>query len=352
MIYKEKTQAKNALALTSPTKVNSSRIYSVGKYIPSNRIYTKDLIREMGPDKFDIEDDYIEKNLGIRELRHADSDAEPSDLAIAACEDCLAKSDVQPDQIDYVIFCAVEGDCPEPATAHTVQKALGLNARCQDVSNACLGFMTGIEFAEALIISGKARYVLVCTGEKTSRIALMALEELKAISSKKVFEKRVGLLTVGDAGGAMIIGPARAGSGFVRMSGASQGQYADLCFYNTNNGYLEAQMLMAKICAVTLKLHKRILQEAVDAIGFKASDIDLLISHQVGAKPYELLKEMFGVEDSVMSKTYDVCGNLTTATLPVNLAMAMENNQVKPGDKMYIALSGSGISVIHGWYIF
>jgi len=60
--------------------------------------------------------------MGVIERRVSDAGCSPSELAIAAAEQAIANYDGRIDEIDAVIFCGIERDQPEPATAHEIQK--------------------------------------------------------------------------------------------------------------------------------------------------------------------------------------------------------------------------------------
>ena len=89
----------------------------------------------------------------------------------------------------------------------------------------------------------------------------------------------------------------------------------------------------------------------MDKLQWTPNIIDCLITHQVGERPFAKLSEMFGVGTHKMTQTYPKLGNITSATLPVNLSLGMEQGQIKQGDCLFVAMSGSGISVSHAGLI-
>jgi 3-oxoacyl-[acyl-carrier-protein] synthase-3 len=112
--------------------------------------------------------------------------------------------------MDVVIFGGITRDFIEPATANAVADKLGAQrARVFDVTNACNGFIDGLDLAESLIRTRKARRVLVTAGERASisiNFGARTVEELL---------HSVAGLVVGDGGGAAVIEPSeirRAGS--------------------------------------------------------------------------------------------------------------------------------------------
>ena len=105
----------------------------------------------------------MSEKMGIIERRVAPSDAKPSDLAIPAARKAIeAATDIKPEEIDLVIFCGIERDQPEPATAHVIQDKLGLNARyALDIANACFGFVNAMEIATNYISCGIVKLSLI-----------------------------------------------------------------------------------------------------------------------------------------------------------------------------------------------
>jgi len=104
-----------------------------------------------------------ERLTGIRFRHVARPGEQASDLAV------MAARELDLDGIDLLIFASASQDMIEPATAHIVAAKLGLSCPVFDVKNACNSMLNGIQVAEALILTGAHRRVLVCTGEVPSR---------------------------------------------------------------------------------------------------------------------------------------------------------------------------------------
>lgn len=326
----------------------TTRILSTGYYLPPEVVRTDDLMAEIRPERFDLPASYLRDNVGVETVRHCD--LAPSELAARAAKQALQQSGVRPDDIGMIIFCGIEGDHVEPATAMTVQAKLGLKAPiCFDLSNACQGFMSGLQVANDMIAMGRAKYALVCTGERPSRVSRAAVADLKKCRDLQRLKNRVGMLTVGDAGGAMILGRDHFSqeSGIKGFATDSLGKHARLCWYKWSGARLDGEMVMGKICSLTIGLHKVVYRRALELLQWDASGIDCLITHQVGARPFQLLSEAFEVAKNRMTRTYHTLGNITSATLPVNLGLAIEAGQVKPGSRIFAGMSGSGITVCH-----
>lgn len=321
-------------------------ISAIDYYLPSQIVKTRDMMAETKPERLGFSDTMIEDMVGIFEVRHASDEQKPSTLATIAAEKALAKFEGNPDEIDLIIFCAIDRDYVEPSTAHVVQKNLGLkNAVCFDVTNACLGFMTGIQIANAAISSRTARNVLVCTGERSSDVTKNFMPQLQDSDQRGIFFDKIGALTVGDAGVAAVISPSERESGIKSLNFSSDGRLSELCYYKYDQNIPEGQMLMKEISNAILDAHRNLLPRTYEDANIEGKDISCLITHQVGKRPWERYPKIMGVPKDNMTKTFDTLGNITSATFGVNYAKALECGKINQGDLVMAAMAGSGLSV-------
>src|SRR5947209_1851717 len=144
---------------------SSIRIASIGTYLPQKRLTNADLSRLV-----DTDDPWIVRRTGIRERRIAEPDEYTSDLCMAAVGDMQARGGSL-EGVDYVIACTSTPDYGFPSVATRLQHRLGLrNVGAVDVTAACAGFTYGLDVADALVNSGRARKVLVAAGETMSKV--------------------------------------------------------------------------------------------------------------------------------------------------------------------------------------
>ncbi len=322
-----------------------SRITGVGHYLPDQIVLSEDLMNEFRSEsRFGLSPRYLSALVGIKERRWASDDTLPSDLAIAASRDAIQKAGINPQDIDCILFCGIERDWQEPATAHRVQFELGAGkATCFDLTNACHGFMNGISVADAFIASGTARVCLVCTGEVGSRASKSILRQLcKPDLSHEELKFLLGGLTAGDAGGAMIVQRSEDRSGFQRFKFESAGQYADLCFYSkAANDEIYGEMHMQEICEETLAFHANSIEETYSSLSWRPEDVDCLMSHQVGTKVHRQVCRITGVAKEKAPCIVDTTGNIASATIPALFSLYPP----RKNDKVLIISSGSGMTI-------
>lgn len=321
-----------------------TKILASGVHLPKQRVTSEEIFDFFDSEtKYGISKKWMANEMGIIERRMSPENATPSSLAIAAAEKAI--QGINCDHIDVVLFCGIERDQPEPATAHKIQKELNLNANYAfDIANACFGFFDGLRIASSLIQSRAARLVLVTTGEVPTKIARKVMTQLKTGIPLNQVRHQMGFLSVGDAGGAVVVGESGdAGlTGFRSFEGRTLSKYNNLCYYKHNNeGEVEGQMQMAKIVARTIRLQTDLIFEAQ-----RSSDWvnpQFLMTHQVGKKAFEQVANLKIAPEDRMIKSYDYFGNTTSATFPLNYYQLINDKRLKPNDNIYACYNGSGI---------
>ena len=325
------------------------KINSIGTFLPKDIVKSDDLMAEIDSERqYGIPIDWMRTAMGIEERRMAPSSAKPSDLAIPAAREAIDNcTGLDPQDIDLVIFCGIERDQPEPATAHIIQNALGLNAsRAFDMANACFGFIDGMEVATNFIKCGIVRHALVVTGEIPSKVLRAAVRTLKAGVDIKTARNIVGALSVGDAGGAVIISPSDDYelTGFELFNTTSHSSYVNKCIYKQKeDGEYEGHMAMGPLAAAFIRYNHKLIDETLEKLGW--DKFDWMLSHQIGKKPFEKISAIGGVGPNHMIKTFDKLGNITSATFPVNFKKLLENRLVQAGDKIGGCFAGSGLAI-------
>jgi 3-oxoacyl-[acyl-carrier-protein] synthase-3 len=330
--------------------VGHSRLISTGVYIPEQRVTSRELMEQIdSKNRFGVSYDWLEKVTGIQERRLSPTDMLPSDMAVAAAREALDRASMLPSEIDVLIYVGVVRDyIVEPATAHSVQAKLGaINAVVFDVNNACHGFMNGIHLIDALIATGQARRGLIVTGEQNKLYVQKAIDALKQQDNKNEFLRLVAGLTLGDAGAAMVVGPKLGPeSGFMGFMLRSQGQHASLCSCGGPGGEGPLLTDMPNIIAESTKLHTAMFGEFLsERLRWRVDELKKYVVHQVGTKVFKLHTRIGGIRPEIMPNTVTVLGNITTATIPVNIHGFTEKNEVEQGDKIFISGAGSGVSI-------
>jgi 3-oxoacyl-[acyl-carrier-protein] synthase-3 len=81
-------------------------------------------------------------------------------------------------------------------------------------------------------------------------------------------------------------------------------------------------------------------------IGWKKSDINKVFSHQVSVIHQELLFRTLEMDASIGFSTVEYLGNIGSCSLPISLAIGIEQKRIDPGDRVVLMAAGSGLSSI------
>lgn len=326
-----------------------SQIAGMGTYLPSQVVTSQELMREIKSEiNYGLSENWINDVCGIDERRVASAGDLPSTLAIRAAEIALKDANINASEIDAVIFCSISREWIEPSVAHKIQHELGcINAICFDVSNACHGFMNGILIADNLMQCSDAKHVLVVTGEISTDITFHCVNQLK--NKKAIVKNEIGALTLGDAGAAMVLTPKDSERGFQYFNFYTNAKYTDLCKVSMNkSGGYDGKMVMGKISSMMIRLHAALIDKTYSTLKWKPEDIQHFVCHQVGKKPHERMSDMASVSHQKAPISYKKLGNITTATIPLNLY----NIKANSGDKVLVGGAGSGLSISQTGIVF
>ncbi len=330
-------------------KTHKVKILSAASFTPSQIVNSLDLFEEIKSEsQYGVPKNWMVENMGIIE-RRVSEDLLPSELAIPAAIQAINKSGLTNNDIDAVIFCGIERDRPEPATAHTIASELGINSKHSfDVSNACFGFLEGIMIANSHIKSGQCENVLICTGEIPSHVLLSITDKLKKGVKSRAFSRYIGGLSVGDAGGAVVLTRSNDDTGFGDFDTVTKTKYLNHCYYKySSNGECDFQMKMGQLAAAMIKTHAELFRQTKKKISKKPK---FLLSHQVGKKPFHRLSDMMLENPVNHMKTFDKFGNVASASLPLGFEQLLKCDKVKKGDEVIGCFNGSG--AVAGQFIY
>lgn len=336
---------------TDGTAPFSTRVAGAGRRLPPTHLTTDEL---MSTTRHHTHID-LERLTGIHERRISIGDEDSYSLATSAALDCLAKAQQDPASIDVVINCSItkfRGGLTqwlEPSMSSAVANAIGAEkAMTFDVSNACAGMLTGVTVLNNWIRLGAVERGLVVSGEYISQLGQNAARHIRSIMSKELAS-----LTLGDAGAALLLERAPAGSGGIVLAGfTTVADYSRLCLAYPKGRDPGARMFTdsraihrAAIANTPLLLH-----EVLDTAGISIHDVDHVITHQTSArairKGMAAMSASFGEaprHDAVI--TVDRYGNTASTTHTVALVEELEAGHIRPGETVALIALASGLEI-------
>ncbi len=285
----------------------------------------------------------LELMSGIRERRFWDKETRPSDASAMAGREALKNSGVEPGEVECLLHTSVCRDFMEPATATLVHKALKLaeDAAVFDISNACLGFLNGIVTLGNMIELGQVKKGLIVAGEGSRQLVENTIDRLLNMPNptrhgiRNVFAS----LTLGSGACALVMAHKSASKFGHRLIGGAMRcatEFNNLCQGDDSNMNTDSETLLqegCKLARVTWEKTKRVL-------GWTNDTPDRIFCHQVGTAHRRLMYNSIEMDMAKDFSTLEFLGNAGAVSLPITMAMGLE--QKAPGRDEKIAMLGIG----------
>ena len=305
-----------------------------GHYLPERVVENAEFEKTL-----DTNDEWIRSRSGI-ERRHFAAEGETtSAMATRAAQAALDMAGVAASDVDAIVLATSTADFTFPSAATMVQAELGMTGGFAfDVQAVCAGFVFALSNANALILSGQARRVLVIGAETFSRIM--------------DWTDRSTCVLFGDGAGAVLL-EAQEGTGTSADRGIlatdlnSDGQYRDLLYVDGGvstgtTGYLRMQGNQVFRHAVT-KLADTATR-AMEKAGVDAQDIDWVVPHQANIRIIEGTAKKLGLPMENVVVTVQDHGNTSAASIPLALSVGRQRGQIKSGDLLVTEAIGGGLA--------
>jgi 3-oxoacyl-[acyl-carrier-protein] synthase III len=321
-----------------------SVIRGCGAYLPK-RVVTNDELSKL----VDTTDDWITERTGIKE-RHIAADGElTSDLGIAAARRALEVAEADPQDIDLIILATSTPDQTFPATAVTIQAALGATQGAAfDMQAVCSGFVYALATADNFLKSGQHKRALVIGSETFSRIL--------------DWDDRTTCVLFGDGAGAVVLEAQRAAPGKGDDRGIigsvlrSDGRYKDMLFVDggpsSSKEVGHLRMQGREVFRFAVSAIAEVIDDTLKAYDLKPDDIDWFVPHQANKRILDGTAKKLGIPADKIVMTLEKHGNTSAASIPLALDAAVKDGRLKKGNLVLMEAMGGGFtwgSVLARW---
>ena len=297
----------------------------------------------------------LESLTGIYERRWWPSGYRLSDGAISAAQKALAVSEVTVQDLGAVVYTGVGRDGFEPATACRVAGKLGVNSDCQvfDISNACLGMVSGMIDIANRIELGQIKAGLIVSCETARDIVEDAINDMNDAKEMAAFVSSIATLTGGSGAAAIIMTDGSFSKetkpkliGGVSLSSSA---HYELCQWGLVEKSHRVFKEFMKTDAVGVLNHgvalgKRTWEAFCKELNWTSDMIDKVICHQVGASNQASMLKLIDVPAHKDFQTFPFLGNIGTVSLPLTAALAQERGFLTTGNKVGFLGIGSGLN--------
>ncbi len=315
--------------------VKRSVLLGCGCYLPERILSNAELARTV-----DTSDDWIVERTGIRERRIAADGETTSDLAIAAARAALDRTGIGAETIDLIILATATPDQTFPASATTVQAALGITQGAAfDIQAVCSGFVYALAVADGLLKGGQFRRALVIGSETFSRIL--------------DWTDRTTCVLFGDGAGAVIM-EVQDGAGTIADRGLlsshlrSDGRQRDLLYVDGGPSSTQTVGHLRMTGREVFRHAVVNIAEAIEAaardVGMAVDDIDWFVPHQANQRILDATAKRLGIAPEKVVSTVAKHGNTSAASVPLALCEAVDDGRIKRGDLVLFEAMGGGFT--------
>lgn len=309
-------------------------VAGVGHYLPERIVPNSEFEKTL-----DTTDEWIVARSGIKRRHFASENETTSFMATRAAERALANAGRAADDVDAIILATSTADLTFPSAATMVQNNLGLRrAFAFDVQAVCAGFVFALATANAMVLSGQAKRILVIGAETFSKII--------------DFTDRGTCVLFGDGAGALLL-EAEDGEGNKHDRGIlsvdlnSDGSHRDILYVDGGVATQTTGVLKMEGREVFRHAVEKLAQTAHHALekaGFSDSEVDWVVPHQANIRIIQSTAKKLGVGMDRVITTVQDHGNTSAASIPLALSVGFENGQIKKGDLIVTEAIGGGLA--------
>ena len=309
-------------------------VKGVGHYLPDRVVPNSEFEATL-----ETSDEWIRSRSGIERRHFAAEGQTTSDLASRAARAALADAGMVADDLDAIIVATSTADMTFPSAATMVQAAIGMTRGFAfDVQAVCAGFVFGLANANALIVSGQAKRVMVIGAETFSRIM--------------DWTDRGTCVLFGDGAGALIL-EAGVGDGSTADRGIlstdlhSDGRFRDILYVDggvatQNTGYLRMQG--KEVFRHAVEKLAETAHTALAKVGLESADVDWIVPHQANLRIIKATAQKMGLGMDHVVLTVQDHGNTSAASIPLALSVGKQRGQIKTGDLLVTEAIGGGLA--------
>ena len=309
-------------------------VRGAGHYLPARVVENAEFEATL-----DTTDEWIRSRSGIERRHFATDEDTTASMATAAAHAALADSGLEASDIDAIVLATSTADLTFPSAATMVQAQLGMTSGFAfDVQAVCAGFVYALSNANALILSGQAKRVLVIGAETFSKIM--------------DWTDRSTCVLFGDGAGALVL-EAQEGAGDASDRGIlacdlhSDGRHRDLLYVDGGvstgtSGYLRMrgnQVFRHAVEKLAATAHT-----AMDRAGVTADDVDWIVPHQANIRIIQGTAKKMDVPMERVVVTVQDHGNTSAASIPLALSVGRARGQIKDGDLLVTEAIGGGLA--------
>lgn len=311
-----------------------SVITGTGSALPVRAVSNAELAQTV-----ETTDEWIVERSGIRNRYIAGEGETTGSLATEAARRALEAAGIDAKAIDLIVLATTTPDQTFPATATTVQAALGCNGGIAfDVQAVCSGFLYALGVADSMLRTGMASRALVIGAETMTRLL--------------DWEDRGTCVLFGDGAGAIVLeaqdSDAEVGSGILATRLHADGAHNELLYVDggpsTSGTVGKIRMRGKEVFKHAVTNLADVLREVLEGSGIDAAQVDWVVPHQANARILDATARKLGLPPEKVVVTVDRHANTSAASVPLALDAAVRDGRIRKGQIVVLEAMGGGFT--------
>jgi len=325
----------------------SAEIVALEYIYPQKELTNDDLSLEFP--QYDFQK--FEKKVGINKRYIVSENETALTLAIQVVKKLFDNNKINPEVVDFILYCTQSPEYFLPTTACLIQNECGLptKAGALDFNLGCSGYTYGLSLAKSLINGNSIKNILLVTSETYSRYINKHDRSNRSIFGDAAtatlisYSDFIGIgdfLYGTDGKGAydLIV---KNGGGFCALN-----QNPELKKYGSDNFYTDNDLFMdgPSIFNFTLEVIPDFTKKVMVENNVDKDSVDFFIFHQANAYMLDFLRKNLKIDKEKFFIDLRDGGNTVSNTIPIAIKKHLETAKAKKGDKIILMGFGVGLS--------
>ncbi len=317
---------------------DSAIISGAGMGVPERVVTNHDLEKIV-----DTSDEWIRTRTGISQRHIAGEGDSLSQYCVEASRRAMQAAGIGPEEVDLIILATVTPDMPIPATACTIQHALGCTrAAAFDMAAGCSGFLYAQSVAKQFLVNARYRNVLVIGAELLSKYL--------------DWEDRTTCVIFADGAGAVVMSRGKEPRGLLASAMHTDGSLVDLiclpgggALHPPGHAMIDQRLHYIRMRGnetfkVAVRSLEEVSREVLDAADLRPDDVDWFVPHQANRRIIDAVGSRLKIGEDRCVINVDRYGNTSAASIPIALVEGVESGRIKHGDLVLMAAFGAGLT--------
>ena len=326
--------------------MTTAYIKAISYYLPQKVVTNAELVNQFP--EWSIEK--VAAKVGVNS-RHVAADNETAgDMAEQAALRLFREYGINPEEVDFLMFCTQSPDYFLPSTACILQSRLGLPTSCGafDYNLGCSGCVYGLALAKSLIVAGIAKNILLLTAETYNKYIHPQDKSNRSIfgdGAAACLISTEGIAEIGD----FVLGTDGSGAeDLIVRTGCSRQPLKANDEKTDDEGHVQYSdylyMNGGAIFNFTIEAVPAMAEQILEKNGMKKEEIDYYVFHQANKFMLNTIRKVCNLPKDKFYINLEETGNTVSSTVMIGLKDCLENGLIHRNMNVMIAGFGVGLS--------